>query len=802
MSKTTLQPPILRELNPEQQRAVEHTNGPLLIIAGAGSGKTRALTHRIARLMERGIPPWQILAVTFTNKAANEMKERIKNLLKIKESILTPPSFSPLLRQAQDRLSGGSAPSVREQSHPQFGMLGQGESKQHPTEQLPITGHANFQRGMTLLSEHLPVMGTFHSICARILRRDIDKIGRDRKFVIYDSDDQEKLMKDVLKECRIDESELKVRAALGYISRFKSEAVSLKDAQNQATTDRMHKVIQAYVLYQKKLHASSALDFDDLILEVIRLFIECPDVLDRYQETWTHLHVDEYQDTNHAQYLLLQLLAKKYRNICVIGDPDQSIYAFRGADIRNILEFEKDYPEATRITLEQNYRSVQPILTAADHIITKNPNRPKKTMWTDRKEGPKVIALEVGDEHKETHEALRAIEELRQKGTPLNDQVILYRTNAQSRLFEECCMRMGIPYRIVGGFKFYARKEVKDILAYLHVVLNPLDTVSLLRILNTPSRKIGETTLEQLKNENLMQGSSLWETLQSVQKIDTLNEGVKQRIVTFTDLLQKAHEQMAHVPVSNLALVIIDQTNMEPWLKDGTDEGEERWQNVQELLSVMRKYDHLEPSLSLTAFLEEVSLISEVDRLQDIQTDALTLMTLHLCKGLEFEHVIIAGCEEGVLPHGNALFDRAQLEEERRLLYVGMTRAKTHLKLLFTRARMLWGRTQANAPSRFLDDLPDSEIERRSDDVLSAFGWNKSKDKIQPKEKIQIEFKKDTDFLDEDVSQDAFNEGSRVHHPSFGNGTIINRRGNVADIEFDNGKRKTFALSIAPLKPL
>ena len=750
MSKIILPHPILQQLNPEQQKAVEHTAGPLLIIAGAGSGKTRALTHRIARLIEQGVPPWHILAITFTNKAANEMKERIKSLLKIKDT-LTPPSLSP-----------------------------------------PSEGSA------------LPVMGTFHSICARILRCDIDKIGRDRKFVIYDTDDQEKLMKEVLKKCKIDESELKPRTALSYIGRFKCEALSPRDAEPQATSERMHKVIQTYAIYQKKLHACNALDFDDLILEVVRLFCECPDVLDRYQETWRYLHVDEYQDTNHSQYLLLSLLAKKYRNICVIGDPDQSIYAFRGADIRNILEFEKEYPDAIRITLEQNYRSIQPILTAADRIIAANPHRPKKKMWTDRKEGPKILVHEVADEHKEANEALLAIERLRDDGISLNDQVILYRTNAQSRLFEETCMRMGIPYRIIGGFKFYARKEVKDILAYLRVILNPLDTISLLRILNTPSRKIGITTLEHIQNHIVTHTLSLWDTLYAIQKISALNGAVQNRIRTFTDIISQAQEHSSRTPVSQIAMFIIDQTNMESWLRDGTDEGEERWQNVQELLSVMHKYDHLDPFVSLTAFLEEVSLISEVDRLNELQTDAVTLMTLHLCKGLEFEHVIIAGCEEGVLPHGNALFDHAQLEEERRLLYVGMTRAKTHLKLFFTRARMLWGKTQSNAPSRFLDDLPDTEIEKRSDDILSAFGWQvmeKGKSKINRAD-VHIEFKKDADFLDDDINQDTFNEGSRVSHASFGNGTIVNRRGNVADIEFDNGTRKTFALSIAPLKPI
>ena len=748
---------ITANLNEPQRQAVVHTEGPLLILAGAGSGKTRALTHRIAHLMEQGVPAWQILAVTFTNKAASEMKERIENLLHITEG--------------QD------------------------------------LNQWNLNAGK------LPVMGTFHSICARILRRDIEHLGRERSFVIYDTVDQQRLMKEILKEMGIDDKELKPKAALGYIGRFKCEALSPKEAEVQATTSRMHQVIEAYKRYQKALFEANALDFDDLILETVRLFHEVPDILEKYQNTWKYLHVDEYQDTNHAQYLFISLLAGKHRNLCVIGDPDQSIYAFRGADIRNILEFEAEYPTALRIKLEQNYRSTQLVLDAADGVIDANPNRPEKKMWTEQKEGPKVIVQELGDEKKEALEAIKAAQDLHsKKGIKLSDQVILYRTNAQSRLFEEACLRYGIPYRIIGGVKFYARKEVKDVLAYLHVILNPYETVSLLRIINIPSRKIGLTTISKIQafaSENSM---SLWDALCSIEHITTVSGPTQNRIAEFVELIRKYQEKAKHEVVSELAGHLIHAIDLEHWVRDDTEEGENRWGNVQELLTVMHKYDSLDPETSLTSFLEEVSLVSEVDKLQDKGSDALTLMTLHLCKGLEFEHVMVAGCEEGIFPHSNALFDKEQLEEERRLLYVGMTRSKKHLRLLLTRSRTLWGKSQANAPSRFLDDLPDAVIERRSDDVLSAFAWASQKGQdgigtgVQPfrqgSNDISVEFNQDLDFSSDDSQVEAFDVGSRVMHGTFGQGTVVAIRGDIIEVEFDTVGKKTMAMSIAPLRPL
>ncbi len=761
--------PILDALNEPQRQAVVHSKGPALILAGAGSGKTKALTHRIAHMMREGVPPWQILAVTFTNKAAGEMKERITNLLQI--TALTPP-LPP-------------SPSPVERGWPE----GPGE-----------------RRG----GGRLPVMGTFHSICARILRREIEKLGRDRSFVIYDTDDQEKLMKGVLKEMRVDEKDLKPKAALGYVGRFKCEAISPKDAMAQATTPRMQSVVMAYAGYQSALGKANALDFDDLILETVRLFTELPEVLDRYQETWRYLHVDEYQDTNHAQYLFISLLAQKYRNLCVIGDPDQSIYAFRGADIRNILEFEQEYTDALRIKLEQNYRSTQVVLTAANAVIKANPGRPEKEMWSARKEGPRIIVHEVRDEKQEAEEAVLAAEKLKAEGAPFNEQVVLYRTNAQSRLFEEACMRRGVPYRIVGGVKFYARREVKDVLAYLHVLLNTADTLSLLRILNVPARKIGQTTLGHLQAFASQNRLSLWETLKRADGIGALNEGVKARIKSFVALIGKYRKLRESMTVAPLTLRILEELGMEKWLKsDGEEEGAERWGNVQELASVMHKYDALDPHTSLVSFLEEVSLVSEVDKLSEVKDDALTLMTLHLCKGLEFEHVMVGGCEEGVFPHSSSLFDREQLEEERRLMYVGMTRAKTHLRLFLTRSRMLYGTTMANAPSRFLDDLPDAVTERRSDELLSAFAWatesgvqRATAKHIEPFRQHDVAADFNQDVFREDANQErrSLGKGTRVRHPVFGEGRIVAKRGDVVTIEFDNGKRRDFALSIAPLQ--
>jgi DNA helicase II / ATP-dependent DNA helicase PcrA len=739
---------IFAGLNEQQKLAVETLRGPVLILAGAGSGKTRTLTHRIAHLMAQGVPAWQILAVTFTNKAAREMKERIGRILKISDA------------------SGSE-------------------------------------------TQHLPVSGTFHSVCARILRRDIEQIGRNRTFVIYDTDDQEKVVQQVLRERKIAPEELKPRAALGHISAFKSEAVRPDKARSRASTHTELKMADIYFDYQKKLLESNALDFDDLLLETVRLFEERPDILQRYQNTWKFIHVDEYQDTNRVQYLIVSLLAKTHRNLCVIGDPDQSIYAFRGADIRNILDFQREYSDAVAIKLERNYRSTQQILDAADAVIAANPNRPDKKMWTDRTDGAKVALAEVMDERREAEEAVRIALQKKSAGIPLSEQAILYRTNAQSRLFEEACLRAGVPYRILGGMKFYARKEVKDVLAYLYTILNPSDTVSLLRIINVPSRKIGETTLSRLQNFCNERSLTLWQAIKHIGMVEGIAESAGSRIAAFGDIIDEGQRLSMTAPVSEVADWVIRKTGMEKWLRDDTEEGEGRWENVLELLSVTKKYDSLAPQESLTGFLEEVALISEVDKL-DVGHEALTLMTLHLCKGLEFRCVSIVGCEEGLLPHSSATFDRTQMEEERRLLYVGMTRARDFLTLLHAQSRTLWGNSQSNPRSRFLDDIPHTVLDVRSDELNSKYGWltSSSPQKSswwQPSRPKQDDFSQDTGG--DDANQDwlehveeAIEEGTRIEHRTLGIGTVISRRGDVIEVRFDSGVTKKLAMGIAPIK--
>ncbi len=751
---TTDNNPIFSGLNERQLEAVNCLKGPLLILAGAGSGKTRTVTHRIAHLISQGVPAWQILAVTFTNKAAKELKERIGRILHI------------------------------------------------------TTGDNPGDTGVKV-NPSLPVSGTFHSICARILRRDIESIGRNKTFVIYDTDDQEKVMLSVLKDLKIAPEELKPRAALGRVSALKSEAVTASVAKTRSTTFTEAQLGSIYELYQKKLCESNALDFDDLLLETVRLFTDCPDILARYQNTWRFIHVDEYQDTNKVQYLLISLLSKAHHNLCVIGDPDQSIYAFRGADIRNILDFQREYPDAVSIKLERNYRSTQQILDAAGGVIGANPNRPAKNMWTERTNGAKVSLKEVMDERRESEEAVRAALQHRKDGIPLADQVILYRTNAQSRLFEEACLRAGVPYRILGGLKFYARREVKDVLAYLYAILNPSDTISLLRIVNVPSRKIGDTTMGRLQNFCNERTMTLWQAMKHIEMVEGIPEATKGRIAAFADLIQNGQVLSETMNVSALSEWIISKTGMERWLRDNTDEGETRWENVLELLSVTKKYDTLPARESLTSFLEEVALVSEVDKLAEGNHDALTLMTLHLCKGLEFRVVSVVGCEEGLLPHSSSAFDRAQLEEERRLLYVGMTRAKDVLHLFHAQSRTLWGNTQSNARSRFLDDLPQDAIQVQADELSSKYGWLTSStpsgsawwSKSSSKPTVPVnEFNQDTnnDWLQH--VEEAIDEGTRIEHKTMGLGTVLSRRGDIIEVKFDIGSAKKLALGIAPIK--
>jgi len=720
---------FLDDLNVRQREAAETLTGPLLIVAGAGSGKTRALTYRIANLIAEGVAqPWQILAVTFTNKAAEEMKNRIESLLR-----------------------------------KNFGDFD---------------------------SNNRPMIGTFHSICVKILRRNFDLFGRDKSFVIYDTIDQESIMKRIIKEKMLDDDRIKPRTVLSMISGAKN---NLKSAsQSRATASRAFEktVADLYEEYEKRLKENNALDFDDLLLYVVKLFKEHSDVLDYYQERWKFINVDEYQDTNHAQYVLTNLLASKYRNICVIGDSDQSIYGFRGADIQNILDFEKDYPEAKLIKLEQNYRSTQSILDVADSIIEKNKQRKSKKMWTNNKGGELIEIWHADSEYHEAEMVAQEIQDLRtDKGASLKDIVILYRTNAQSRILEEVLLRFGMPYKVIGGVKFYARKEVKDVLAYLRVVLNTNDTDSLLRIINVPSRKIGNTTINKLQAFAVGRSLTLAEVLKHVEMVSELNEGIKERLTDFWSLIIKWQQESQKVVVSDLIKRIVKDTEFKTFLLDGTEEGEMRYENILELISVASKYDGLEPHISLSSFLEEVALVADTDQINRNE-DVLTMMTLHSVKGLEFPYVFIVGCEENIFPHIRTLFDQHELEEERRLMYVGVTRAMKKLYLVAAKQRLLYGDFQRNAISRFIHDIPEHLANRIGVEsfVEPIEGTDFSQIPKEPKIRITAEQK--------------FRDGDKVVHATFGEGIVVERRGDLVTVAFADKVYgiKKFAANIAPLE--
>lgn len=637
---------ILKVLNDKQREAVETINGPVLVLAGAGSGKTKALTHRIAYLiMEKKIAPWNILAVTFTNKAAEEMNHRVKSLLIGNES----------------------------------------------------AGRSN-----------MPTIGTFHSLCIRILKQEIEKIGYKKNFVIYDSMDQESLVKQVMAELDIDKEQFKPKRVLANISGAKND---LKDAEKYAQEAQgyFEEVIKKiYRKYEEKLKENNALDFDDLIMRTTQLFRDHADVLDKYQEKYKYIMVDEYQDTNHSQYTLVRMLAQKHGNLFVIGDDWQSIYSWRNADIRNILEFERDYPKAKVISLEQNYRSTQNILDAADGVIAKNIQKKEKKLWTDNSKGHPVKVVEVRSERKEGEYIVSEINRLkRERGYRNSSFTVLYRTNAQSRAIEESFLNANIPYKVIGGMKFYDRKEVKDMMAYLKVLANPSDTISLERIVNTPPRGIGKIGAEEVMK--------IWGERESIGNLAKISPNVRKFLLMFNELQGAVYSK--HLTV--LMDMIIKQTKYKAYLCDGTEQGDYRWENVLELLSAASKYDILPPGEGLHNFLDDVSLVSDVDDL-DSHSSTVNLMTMHCAKGLEFPVVFIVGLEEGIFPHSRSQFDPSQMEEERRLCYVGITRAKEMIYLLFARSRKIFGNIQANAPSRFLGDIPEHIVEVVEDTDFNA----------------------------------------------------------------------------------
>ena len=638
---------LLNGLNPEQQKAVKTVDGPLLLMAGAGSGKTRVLTHRIAYLMvEKGVNPYNILAITFTNKAAREMRERIQKMM------------------------GGAADDIW--------------------------------------------ISTFHSMCVRILRRDIDRLGYNRNFTILDSTDQQSVIKSILKDKNMDPKKYDPRAILGTISSAKNELITPEEYAKTAGDYFSQKVSDVYTEYQRRLRKNNALDFDDLIMTTITLFIRVPEVLEYYQRKFQYIHVDEYQDTNRAQYMLVKLLAQRFQNLCVVGDSDQSIYRWRGADITNILSFEKDYPRASVILLEQNYRSTKKILLAANMVIQNNMNRKPKNLWTENAEGNKIMYYRADSEQGEAQFVIGKIQEQIRNGRKLSDIAILYRTNAQSRVIEESFLKSNIDYSIVGGIKFYDRKEIKDILAYLRLISNPDDDISLQRIINVPKRAIGSTSIDKIANFATMHDLSMFQALETIEMIG-LSPKAEKAAAEFRNLVSNYTHQQEYLSVTELVEEVLDKTGYRDMLKaEKSLESQSRLENIDEFLTVTKSFEESSEDKSLVAFLTDLALVADIDRLDDDgekKTDFVTLMTLHSAKGLEFPVVFLIGMEEGVFPHSRSLMEEDEMEEERRLAYVGITRAEEELFITNAQMRTLFGRTNMNPESRFIKEIPADLVE-------------------------------------------------------------------------------------------
>lgn len=717
---------LLNGMNPRQKEAVLHTDGPLLLMAGAGSGKTRVLTHRIAYLIEeKEVNPWNILAITFTNKAAKEMKERVNAIL----------------------ASGGEDVWV----------------------------------------------STFHSMCVRILRRDVDFIGYNRNFTIIDSSEQLTLMKRILKELNIDPKKYDPRSILGTISQAKNSLQTPQDFAKMQGSYYEEIAAKCYAAYQKELQYNQCMDFDDLIMNTIRLFEEHPDSLTYYQNKFHYIHVDEYQDTNHAQYTLVNLLAGRFRNLCVVGDADQSIYGWRGADMQNILDFEKDYPDAAVILLEQNYRSTKNILSAANQVIENNSNRKPKNLWTENKEGNKITYYRADNERDETRFIVdRMQEEIRSNHRNYGDFAILYRTNAQSRVMEETLLKANIPYKMVGGHKFYDRKEIKDILAYLNVLVNPQDSISFERIVNSPKRGIGPGSIEKLRSFASLHE---WPLLEAAQNVDLANIGGKagQQLGAFGEMIQEVTQMIPYLTVTELTKEVLDRSGYLEDLKiQNTLEAQARIENLEELLTVTQEFDKQfeqqneedadAPEEKLTVFLNDLALVSDIDNLEE-DASQVTLMTLHAAKGLEFPVVFLIGLEEGVFPLSRALMEESELEEERRLAYVGITRAEEALYLTNAFSRTLYGRTQYNRPSRFVEEIDQELLEiegmRPTPKKTPVFAKKTAYSYKQPETAV-VPSKSATGG-----ENNSWKPGDKVKHKKWGLGTVVRVSGTSKDLELD-----------------
>ncbi len=717
---------LLADLNPAQRSAVTAGDAPLLIFAGAGSGKTRVLTHRIAWLIQQGrTQPWEILAVTFTNKAAREMRDRVDQLV---------------------NLASGNI-----------------------------------------------WMGTFHAIAARILRRDGAVAGIGRHFVIYDEADRLAAVKRVMEELHIDPKRYPASSIVVLISRAKDELLDASDSARSAGTPSEEVAARVYGRYQAFLDGNGALDFDDLLLRTVRLFQEHSEVLERYQRRFRYIMVDEYQDTNHAQYVMVQQLAARHRNLCVVGDDDQSIYGFRGADVRNILSFERDYPDAQVITLEQNYRSTQPILDAAYHVIKANPDRAEKRLWTERLGGARVVIAQTYDEQEEAQtvaqEALRLVA---QGDYRLSDVAVLYRTNAQSRALEEVLLRRGIPYKLIGGPRFYERREVKDVLAYLRLVANPEDTLSLSRVINVPRRGLGDKSVAHLGHFADQHGITVWKALERLTEITGLSPGATRSLQAFQELILELQRASRERPLADLLDLLLLHSQYERYLQDGSPDAQERWANVLELRGLASEYDGLPPGEGLEAFLESVALVSDVDTL-DERAQGVTLITIHMVKGLEFAIVFMLGMEEGLFPHIRSLDDPRELEEERRLAYVGMTRAKDRLYLFHTFRRHLYGSATLNRPSRFLSAIPAELVERPAGIPAGV-----PVEGMAPARAVEA----DRPGLPQTLIQ-RFVPGDTVEHRSWGRGEVLKSTMTRTDeeiiVRFEKVGMKILAVSLAPV---
>ena len=693
---------------------MEATDGPLLILAGAGSGKTKTLTHRIAYLIQtKRATPFNILAVTFTNKAAGEMRERVAQLL--------------------------------------------GEN----------SGNRSF----------MPFMGTFHGICVRILRQDGERTGLPRSFVIYDEQDRQAAIKQVSKQLMIDEKAFPPRLLTSLISGAKNEMVSPQEYANVASGPAEKVAAKVFQAYEKVLKDNSALDFDDLISKTVNMLSNNQEIKNKWQQQFRYIMIDEYQDTNAAQYKLIKLLTGQDKNIAVVGDDWQSIYSWRGADFRNILNFEKDYPDCVVIKLEQNYRSTASILEAAHKVISKNQQRSTKKLWTDLGQGLPVQLLHVQSERAEGEAIVRRIQTAVDIGSrSYKDFAVLYRTNAQSRAVEETFVRYGLPYRIVGGVKFYDRKEIKDIMAYLRLIYQPEDRISFERIVNIPTRGVGTKSVQTFLSWQTRQGLNLQAALGRVGECDELMPKARKALLELGDILQSMQEVMADAPLPALLDSLIRRLEYLNFLDDNTPQGESRQENVKELISVAEEYR----DLGLAGFLEEVSLVSDLDNVE-FGNNSVTLMTLHSAKGLEFPAVFMIGMEETIFPHSRALYDQTEMEEERRLCYVGMTRAKEELYLISASSRMLYGGLQHNPPSRFLSDI-DAKMQNHVEEMQPL--------SYQPTN------------LDEPRYVLELQEGDGVRHKLFGIGTVVSVSGDMVSVHFKNKGTKQLDAAFAPLEKL